>query len=204
MYYITGSQARQAARSNITIFNEITAIMQAIMIAADESGYSIVIDDGTVMTESTPIITVECTVPDFAITVGDTLIINNQTIVLGNTGTSLLAVIADINDSGISGLVASKSATDALTLAYTCPQTQWSLVVGDGTANSVIGLTSDTYNAPTPDSTHYFKSWTNELTSRKHTNEIYKVKSYFSNIGYDITILKNTNTNNTFKWVVNW
>ena len=91
------------------------------------------------MTESTPTITITGSASAPTITGTPTVILGGQTITLGTTGLSLNAVIADINDAGVSGLVASKNAANNLVLTYTAPAaTSWTVVIGAGTANTAL------------------------------------------------------------------
>ena len=146
-YYINKQQARVMARSDLTIFNEINALMKQVIIDAGNGLYETTISDATDMTESTPTITITGSVANPTVTPGNTIIVAGNTILLGGSGTNLNAIIADINDyQGLAGLVASKNASNNLVLTFTAPQsTTWQLIIGAGTANTELGLTANTY-----------------------------------------------------------
>ena len=114
--------------------------------------------------------------------------------------------IADINDyQGLSGLVASKNASNKLVLSYTAPaSTTWSVIVGAGTANTELGLTAGTTNATNPESVTYHSVWQGNSTDKPKTDQMNQVIQYFQNLGYTIDRLINTTTNKTFKWVISY
>ena len=207
-YSINATSARQIARADLTIFNETQALMKQVITDAGNGLYETSITDGTTMTESTPDIVVTGSVANPTITPGDSVILGGQTILLGGTGTSLNAVIADINDfQGLAGLVASKNTANQLVLTYTAPAaTAWQFVVGagTGTANADLGLTAATSTASNPASVDYFNCWQGNVASRPKTDQMNQVILYFENLGYSIQRLKNTTTNKTFKWEINY
>ena len=51
-YYLNATEARSHARSNLTIFDEVNAVMRAIIVASDAGDYSITINN-TTLTQST-------------------------------------------------------------------------------------------------------------------------------------------------------
>lgn len=206
-YYINKQQARVMARSDLTIFNEINALMKQVITDAGNGLYETTISDATEMTESTPTITITGTVANPTITPADTITVAGNTIVLGGTGTSLNAVIADINDANVSGLVASKNSSGNLVLTYTASQsTTWQVIVGagTGTANTDLGLTANTYTATNPDSVTFNSVWQGTVSDRPKMDQMNQVIQYFQNLGYTIERLKNTSTNKTFKWVISY
>tara|TARA_B100000902_G_scaffold152281_1_gene148831 strand:- start:1952 stop:2575 length:624 start_codon:yes stop_codon:yes gene_type:complete len=205
-YTINKTQARTIARADLTIFNETQAIMKQIIIDAGNGLYETTITDGTTMTESTPDIVITGSVANPTIAPGDTVILGGQTILLGGTGTSLNAVIADINDyQGVAGLVASKNAANQLVLTYTAPAaTTWTFVVGAGTANASLGLTAATSTATNPSSVAYFTCWDGSTQDRAKTDQMNQVVLYFKNLGYTIEQLKNVTTGKTFKWQITY
>ena len=204
-YYINKTSARTIARADLTIFNETQALMKQVITDAGNGLYQTTITDGTTMTESTPTITITGTAANPTITGTPTLIIAGVTITLGTSGLNLNAVIADINDAAVSGLVASKNATNNLVLTYTAPaSTSWTVVLGAGTANTALGLTAQTYTASNPDSVAYFNCWQGTVSDRVKTDQMNQVIQYFQNLGYTIERLKNTNTNKTLKWVISY
>ena len=145
-YAINKTEARTIARADLTIFNETQSLMKQVITDAGNGLYETTITDGTTMTESTPTITITGSAANPTITGTPTVIIAGQTITLGTTGTNLNSVIADINDAGVTGLVASKNAANNLVLSYTLAQaTSFTVVLGAGTANTALGLTAQTY-----------------------------------------------------------
>ena len=204
-YTINKTQARNIARADLTIFNETQALMKQVITDAGNGLYETTISDGTTMTESTPDIVITGNVVNPTITPSDTVILGGQTIILGGTGTNLNAVIADINDAGVSGLVASKNATNNLVLTYTAPAaTTWTFVVGAGTANADLGLTAATSTATNPTSVDYFDRWQGNSASRPKTDQMTQVILYFQQLGYTIERLKNATTGKTLKWVISY
>jgi hypothetical protein len=204
-YYINKQEARSMARADLTIFNEVNAIMKQIITDAGNGLYETTVSDGTTMTESTPTSTVTGTQVNPTITGTPTLIIAGVTITLGTSGTSVNAVVGDINDAGVTGLVASKDAGNNLVLSYTHPQqASWSVAIGSGTANADLGLTAGTTSATNPSSVDYFSVWQGVTNDRAKTDQMNQVISYFENLGYTISRLTNTATNKTFKWVISY
>jgi len=205
-YSINSNQARTIARSQLSIFNESKKLMETVITDATNGAYQTTVSDGTDMTESTPTITVTGTVANPTITGTPSLILNSTTITLGTTGTNLNSIIADINDGGISGIVASKNTANNLVITYTAPAaTTWELSIGAGTANVDLGLqTGATVVATNPSSVSYFQVWQGTAEDRAKADEMRQVIDYFKNLGYDIERQTNTATNKTFKWVISY
>ena len=204
-YFINKTEARAIARADLTIFNETQALMKQVITDAGNGLYQTTVTDGTTMTESTPTITITGTVANPTVSSLETVILGGQTVILGPSGTNLNAVIADINDANVSGLVASKNAANNLVLTYTAPAaTTWTFVLGAGTANTNLGLTAQTYTASNPDSVAYYNVWSGTVADRAKTDQMNQVVKYFENLGYTIERLKNTTTNKNFKWVISY
>ena len=204
-YSINSTNARLLARADLTIFNETQALMKQVITDAGNGLYQTTVSDGTEMTESTPTITITGSVANPTITATPTVILGGQTVTLGTTGLSLNAVIADINDAAVPGLVASKNASDNLVLTYTAPAaTTWTFVVGAGTANVDLGLTAATTTATNPTSVDYFDCWQGNSASRPKTDQMTQVILYFQQLGYTIDRLKNTTTGKTLKWSISY
>ena len=204
-YAINKTVARTIARSDLTIFNETQALMKQVITDAGNGLYETTITDGTTMTESTPTITITGTAANPTIVGTPTVIIAGITVTLGTSGLNLNAIISDINDASITGLVASKNAANNLVLSYTVAQsTSFTVVVGAGTANTALGLTAQTNSATNPDSVAYFNTWQGTATDRVKTDQMNQVILYFQNLGYTIERLKNTNTNKTIKWSISY
>ena len=204
-YFINKTSARTIARADLTIFNETQALMKQVITDAGNGLYETTITDGTTMTESTPTITIIGSAAAPTITGTPTLIIAGVTITLGTSGLNLNAVISDINDAAVSGLVASKNAANNLVLTYTAPAaTAWTVVIGAGTANTALGLTAQTYTASNPDSVGYYNVWSGTVADRAKSDQMNQVINYFENLGYTIERLKNTTTNKNLKWVITY
>jgi hypothetical protein len=203
-YYINKQEARSMARADLTIFNEVNAIMKQIITDAGNGLYETTVSDGTTMTESTPQITITGSVSNPTITGTPTLIIAGSTITLGTSGTNLNSITADVNDAIIPGLVAGKDNVN-FRVFYTAPaSTAWQVTIGAGTANTDLGLTAGTTSATNPSSVDYFSVWQGVTNDRAKTDQMNQVISYFENLGYTISRLTNTATNKTFKWVISY
>ena len=203
-YYINKQEARSMARADLTIFNEVNAIMKQIITDAGNGLYETTVSDGTTMTESTPQISITGTVSNPTITGTPTLIIAGSTITLGTSGTNLNSITADVNDAIIPGLVAGKDNAN-FKIFYTAPaSTAWQVAIGTGTANTDLGLTAGTTTATNPSSVDYFSVWQGMTNDRAKTDQMNQVISYFENLGYTISRLTNSATNRTFKWVISY
>jgi hypothetical protein len=203
-YYINKQEARSMARADLTIFNEVNAIMKQIITDAGNGLYETTVSDGTTMTESTPQITITGSVSNPTITGTPTLIIAGSTITLGTSGTNLNSITADVNDAIIPGLVAGKDNVN-FRVFYTAPaSTAWQVTIGAGTANTDLGLTAGTITATNPSSIDYFSVWQGVTNDRAKTDQMNQVISYFENLGYTISRLTNSATNRTFKWVISY
>ena len=204
-YSITATQAKLDARADLTILNETNTLMKQIITDADAGSYSSTISDGTTMTESTPTITITGSAANPTITGTPTVIIAGVTVTLGTTGLNLNSVIADINDAGVTGVVASKNASNNLVITYTTTAAStFTVVVGAGTANTALGLTAQTHTATDPASKSYFNVWSGTATDRAKTDQMNQVIKYFQGLGYQIERQTNTSTTTTFKWVISW
>jgi hypothetical protein len=204
-YAINSQQAITRARQDLVIFREINAIMEKIIVDSGNGLYRTRFVDGTTMTESTPDIVVTGTVSSPTITGTPTIILNGTTITLGTTGANLNSVIADINDSGISRIVASKNSSNQLVLTYNAPAAAtWTFDIGAGTANTALGLTTGTTTATNPESVTYFSVWQGTTSDRVKQDHINQVINYFENLGYTADIRINTSTNKTFEWIITY
>jgi hypothetical protein len=201
-YNINSNQALSMARNDLTIFREINALMEQVISDATSGLYTTTVSDGTTMTNSTPDIVITGTVENPIIFDTPTFIIAGTTITLGSTGTNLNSIIADINDAGIPGLVASKNNL-YLVLTYTSvAQAEWSVTVGAGTANTDLGITAGTRTADNPASTDYYSVWSGATTDRAKADQLSQVTKYFQNLGYAIDLQANPATNKTLQWVI--
>lgn len=203
---INSQQAKQNRRSDLDIFNEITSIMRQIIIDSNNGLAQTVIENDTTMTNSTPTVQVVGTASNPIIAGNETLILAGSTITLGSTGSNLNSIIADINDAGITGVLASKNSDNNLVITYTCPASdQWLLTIGAGTANALLGFTDNsTHTATDPDSVTYHRVWRGVVTDRSLYDSMQEVINHFDGLGFDIERRTNPNTTNTFKWIINY
>lgn len=202
---LNAAQARAKSSQDMIVFDECTSIMRAVITHSAQGSYDTYISDSTTMTESTPSTTKIGTSNNPTVNSGDTFIINGSTITLGASGTNLNAIIADINDAGVTGVTASKDAGGYLVLNISLPaSTTWSYEIGTGTANAALGFADGIYVPPTPVSTTYFTSWQGTITDRALENQMNSVIKYFNNLGYKIERLTNSATGKTFKWHIYW
>ena len=98
---LNAAQARAKASQDMIVFNETQAIMKQVITESSSGNFEAYVDDTTTMTLSTPSANKIGTINTPTVSNGDTVIINAQTITLGTTGTSLNAVVSDINDAGV-------------------------------------------------------------------------------------------------------
>ena len=202
-YQVSAQQARTTARNDLTIFDETSALMRQVIVDASAGAYTTTVSDGTTMTESTPQTLKIATVNNPVITSGSTLEINGATIVLGTSGTNLNCVVADINDTEIPGVVASKDG-GYLVLEITGTSSNWEYSIGAGTANVELGLTTGNYMITAPNSVDYFSVWQGTETERALQNQMNQVIKHFVNLGFKIEQVTNTATGKTFSWNVYW
>lgn len=202
---LNAAQARSKANSDMIIYDEVQYIMKKIITESTAGNYSAVIGDGTTMTDSSPEVVLTGTIANPTVVVGETLIINGSTITLGTTGTNLNAMIADINDANITGVTASKNASNNMVITLVIqPSTAWQYIIGAGTANNNIGLTAGTFQPNNPTSTTYFDVWQGTTTNRAYKSQMDYIIKHFQNLGYRIERSTNTATNTTLQWNVNW
>ena len=201
---LNAAQARSKASQDMIVYKETQSIMEAIITQSGLGNFEASVDDGTTMTISTPSVQKIGTVNNPTVSVGDTLIIDSSTVTLGTTGTSLNAIISDINDAAIPGVTASKDAGYLVLTKETTAGATWSYEIGAGTANTALGVVAGVYTLPNPTSIVYYTTWQGSTTNRAIQNQMEQVITYFSNLGYKIERLTNTSTNRTFKWYVYW
>ena len=201
---LNAAQARSKASQDMIVYKETQSIMEAIITQSGLGNFEASIDDGTTMTISTPSVQKIGTVNNPTVNVGDTFIIDSSTVTLGTTGTSLNAIISDINDAAIPGVTASKDAGYLVLTKETTAGTTWSYEIGAGTANTALGVVAGVYTLPNPTSIVYYTTWQGSTTNRAIQNQMEQVITYFSNLGYKIERLTNTSTTRTIKWYVYW
>ena len=201
---LNAAQARSKASQDMIVYKETQAIMEAVITQSALGKFEAYVSDGTTMTISTPSVKKIGTVNTPTITVGQTIIFDSQTITLGTSGTSLNAIVADINDAAIAGLTATKDAGYVVLNIEETAGATWTYVIGAGTANTALGFTAGTYNAPNPTSMTYFTVWQGTADDRASGNQMDQVIKHFTNLGYKIERLTNTLTNRTIKWYIYW
>jgi len=201
---LNAAQARSKASQDMIVFKETQTIMEKVIEQSGLGKFEALVEDGTTMTISTPSVQKIGTVNNPTVNVGDTLIIDGTTVTLGTSGTSLNAIISDINDASISGVTASKDAGYLVLTIEDSAGATWSYEIGAGTANASIGVVAGVYTLPNPTSISYYTVWQGTLTDRAIQNQMEQVITHFSNLGYKIERLTNTSTNRTFKWYIYW
>lgn len=201
---LNAAQARAKASQDMIVYKETQSIMEEVITQSGAGNFEATVVDGTTMTASTPSIQKIATVNNPTVNVGDTLILDGNTITLGTTGTSLNAVIADINDAAVSGITASKDAGYLVLTIEDSAGATWSYEIGAGTANASLGLVAGVYTIPNPSSVDYYTVWQGTSTDRATQNQMEQVIKYFQNLGFKIERLTNTSTNRTFKWYIYW
>jgi hypothetical protein len=201
---LNAAQARSKASQDMIVYRETQAIMEAIITASGLGKFEASVDDSTTMTVSTPSIQRIGTVNTPTVNVGDTLIIDSSTITLGTSGTSLNAIISDINDASVPGVTASKDAGYLVLTIEDSAGATWSYEIGAGTANASLGFVAGVYSLPNPTSVEYYTVWQGSATDRAIQNQMAQVIKHFADLGYKIERLTNSSTNRTFKWYVYW
>ena len=202
---LNAAQARAKSNSDMIIYDEVQFLMKDIITQSAAGNYTSTITDGTTMTESTPEVIITGTVANPTIVVGETFSFNGTSVTLGTTGTNLNAIIADINDAAITGLVASKNATNNLVLTHNIPAaTSWTYIIDAATANNNLGLTANTYTPPNPQSNIYWHTWMGTGTNRGYKTQMDYIIKYFRDLGYRIERSTNSATNQTFQWDISW
>mgnify|MGYP000633797747 FL=1 len=201
---LNAAQARSKASQDMIVFKETQAIMEAIITASGLGKFEAYVDDSTAMTVSTPSIQKIGTVNTPTVNVGDTLIIDSSTITLGTSGTSLNAIISDINDASVPGVTASKDAGYLVLTIEDSAGATWEYEIGAGTANASLGFVAGVYSLPNPTSVEYYTVWQGSATDRAIQNQMAQVIKHFADLGYKIERLTNSSTNRTFKWYVYW
>jgi hypothetical protein len=200
---LNAAQARAKASQDMIVFNETQAIMKQVITESSSGNFEAYVDDTTTMTLSTPSANKIGTINTPTVSNGDTVIINAQTITLGTTGTSLNAVVSDINDAGVAGITASKDA-GYLVLTIEASANAWNYIIGAGTANTSLGITAGTYSITHPNSVSYFNVWQGTAIDRGLQNQMESVIKHFQNLGYKLERLTNSTTSNTLKWYIYW
>jgi hypothetical protein len=200
---LNAAQARAKASQDMIVYKETQSIMEEVITQSAAGKFEGYVDDGTTMTDSSPSTIKMGTQNNPTITVGDTLIINSVTITLGTSGTSINAIVADINDAAVTGITASKDA-GYLVLTIEASGSTWTYDIGAGTANTALGFTAGTYSITNPTSVNYFNVWQGTATDRGLQNQMETVIKHFQNLGYKIERLSNATTGKTLKWYIYW
>lgn len=201
---ISSHNARALSNQDFKLYDEISIIERAIIESAVAGNRSVVISDGTSMTNSSPIIKVIGSETNPITEIGDTLILNDETFALGATGINLNSIIADINDQNIPGVLASKTEDNKLELTYTSVNGVWQFNIGAGTANSDLGINAGLIQADNPESADYYAVWKNFTNNRKLQEAMNTVINSVKSKGFNIYQRTNLITTNTFEWVVEW
>lgn len=206
-------EARLVANTDLVVFEEITVIQRCIIDAAKRNLYETIVGSGelddladpTTMTDARPPVTVEATVKNPAVSLGDRLLLDGTLITLNGGGIN--NIIADISDYDLPYVTAGKTADNRLSLTYKGPNTAWDFEVGTpatDSANGKVGLFANTYSPEVPDSQEYYQTWSGTRTDRRKWDHIQQVRTHFHALGYDINVVLNPCTNRTFMWKVYW
>ena len=200
---ISAADAKLQAQGNLVILQEVRAIEEAILTAVSSSLLNATVADGTLMTMSTPAISVTATVNNPTTTAGHTFTINGTTVTASST--TINAIVDDINTLAMTGITASKTAVaGALKIASDTNDFTLIIAAGTGTLLGDLGLTAATTTA-TAVSKDYYNVWQNTATNTTYTQQMSEVIQYFTDKGYTLIRQKNANTTNTtFKWYVTW
>ena len=177
---LNAAQARAKASQDMIVYKETQSIMEQVISQSALGKFEGYVDDATTMTNSTPTTVKIGTVSNPTITNGDTFIFNSNTVTLGTSGTTLNAIIADINDANIQGLTATKD-SGYLVITIEGSTTSWNYEIGAGTANTALGFSTGTYSITNPTSVNYFNVWQGTLTDRGLQNQMETVIKHFQN-----------------------
>ncbi len=200
---ISAADAKLQGQGNLVILKEVRAVEEAILTAVDAKLFNATVNDSTIMTMSTPAISVTGTVNNPTITVGHTFKINETTFTA--TGTTLNSLVDDINTVGVTGITASKSSVNgAIIISSDNSNFTLTITVGTGTILSDIGITAGV-TASTAISKTYYSVWQNTATQTTYKQQMAEVVKYFTDKGYTIVRQTNPDTGSTtFKWYVTW
>lgn len=203
MTQLRAKDARSNARASLVIFDEINCIMRCIIQRSNDGFLEATIEDGTTFTEATPTLNLAGTVSNPTNVVGETLIFDGSTVTL--TGTTVDQAVTDINNAALPRVTASKTANNELQVTYTAPAAStWTFEIGEGTANARFGFLARTETLSNPPSVDYFQTHVGTREDRKKADELDQVTTHFRNLGYQVDILTNPNTNKTLKWKLYW
>lgn len=200
---ISAADAKLQAQGNLVILKEVRAIEEAILTAVSNSLLNATVSDSTIMTMSTPVISVTATVNAPTTTAAHTFIINGTTVTA--SGTTINAIVDDINTLAMIGITASKTAVaGALTISSDNNNFTLILAAGTGSLLGDLGLTAATTNATAVSKT-YYNVWQNTAVNTTYKQQMSEVIQYFADKGYTLIRQKNADTTNTtFKWYVTW
>ena len=200
---ISAADAKLQAQGNLVILQEVRAIEEAILTAVSNSLLNATVSDGTIMTMSTPAISVTVTVNNPTTTANHTIVLNSTTVTASST--SINSIVDDINTLAITGITASKTAVaGALKISSDNNNFTLTLAAGTGTLWGDLGLTAAVTNATAVSKT-YCQVWQNTATNTTYKQQMSEVIQYFTDKGYTIVRQKNADTTNTtFKWYVTW
>jgi len=200
---ISAADAKLQGQGNLVILREVRVIEEAILTAVSNSLLNATVSDGTVMTMSTPAISVTGTINNPTITAADTFTINSTTVTA--SGTTLNSLVDDVNTLALTGITASKTSV-AGTLKISSDNNNFALTIaaGSGTILSDVGITASITNA-TDVSKTYYNVWQATAIDTTYTQQMAEIIKNFVDLGYTIIRQKNASTSNTtFKWHVTW
>lgn len=198
----SAKDARSESLNQLTRHQEIREIEEAIFTAVAANSFDAYVSDDTIMTTSTPEIVSTGTVSSPTVTDTHQLNIDGTEITFdATTGASLNNIIDHINAAAITGVVASKN-VDKLVIT----KTGFTLNLQNGTVGTPltsIGMPVGIQTS-TPVSLTYFNVWKSVTANTTYTNQMNSVIKYFTDLGYIIRRITNSNTGTTFKWYITW
>jgi hypothetical protein len=200
---ISAADAKLQAQGNLVILQEVRAIEEAILTAVSNSLLNATVSDSTIMTMSTPAISVTATVNNPTTTAAHTFTINGTTVTASST--TINAIVDDINTLALTGITASKTAV-AGALKISSDNNNFTLILAaaTGTLLGDLGLTAATTTATAVSKT-YYTVWQNTSVNTTYKQQMSEVIKYFADKGYTLLRQKNADTTNaTFKWYVTW
>lgn len=203
-YSITAGIARLQARQDLIVFDEISAITRHIITAMNQGQYHVEISNNTPMTQCTPILNIIGSAIDPMLSSPGILNIGGNLISVGVSGNNLASVIFDINRSEFNNISANFTDDLKLIIQYTCPAHTWSVDVIATDAADELGLNAIEYFADVPESTEYYQAWLEASDDRRIIHQFTSVVSHFEKLGFVVEVVENTQSQNTFKWIIYW
>jgi hypothetical protein len=181
--------------SDLTTFNEVTAISLAVLNAASNNLYQTTVAGNTTMTNTVvnPFLVLNANLT------ANTLTVNNNGYSTGDsiqftTTSSLPAPLG----AGVMYFVIVVNAN-----SFKIATTQSNAYAGIGITLTTLGIGINQVQKYAA-ANLYFQTWMGLITNLTYQNQMSMVSGYFSNLGYNITQSTNPATNSTFMWNIQW